>query len=317
MDSTKHKKIGFVFPNYNDWISLQKLIELLENNAKCSYEYFIVDDCSHTPMDESKWDKKILEKVTTINLITNQGHQKAIAIGLSYLNSINYNAHVIVMDSDGEDTIEGVNKLIATSENSPQKIVFAKREKRSESFVFRAFYVIYKTLFKLLTGKAIFFGNFSILPFHALQNIVYSYDLWNHYAGAVLRSKQAFESVSVDRGKRLFGKSTMNFNSLVLHGLSAFSVFLDIVAIRVLLTSLILILACLGVIAVVIIKKYVTHIAIPGWASTLIASSFIIILQSLLISVVLIFFMLNQRTQKRVIPAQDILIFIREVKKYS
>jgi len=33
--------------------------------------------------------------------------------------------------------------------------------------------------------------------------------------------------VAISRGKRYFGKSKMNFNSLILHGLGAMSVFIE------------------------------------------------------------------------------------------
>jgi glycosyltransferase involved in cell wall biosynthesis len=316
MSLTSHQ-IGFVLPNFNDWQSLQKLIELLDQNASYEHHYFVVDDCSTIDFNQSLWPKELLSKVKILYLTSNHGHQKAIAVGLSYLNSINFEGRVIVMDSDGEDTPEGVAQLIAESDNVTDKIIFAKRKKRSESIGFRVFYKLYKSLFKFLTGKEIFFGNFSILPMASVKKLVYSYDLWNHYAGAVMRSKLPYENIPIDRGRRLFGQSTMNYNSLILHGLSAVSVFLDVVAVRVLITSFILIFLCLIMIAVVLVEKYITHIAIPGWASTVVGSAFIMILQVLSISVILTFFMLNQRTQKRVIPATDVLLFISRVKSFE
>lgn len=316
MSLTSHQ-IGFVLPNFNDWQSLQKLIELLDQKASYEHHYFVVDDCSTIDINQSLWPKELLSKVKILYLTSNHGHQKAIAVGLSYLNSINFEGRVIVMDSDGEDTPEGVAQLIAESDNVTDKIIFAKRKKRSESIGFRVFYKLYKTLFKLLTGKEIFFGNFSILPMASVKKLVYSYDLWNHYAGAVMRSKLPYENIPIDRGRRFFGQSTMNYNSLILHGLSAVSVFLDVVAVRVLITSFILIFLCLIMIAVVLVEKYITHIAIPGWASTVVGSAFIMILQVLSISVILTFFMLNQRTQKRVIPATDVLLFISRVRSFE
>lgn len=308
--------ISFVLPNFNDWQSLQKLIEELEQSATYPHEYVVVDDCSVMDIDPSKWSPELLSKVKILYLTSNHGHQKAIAVGLSYLHSIDFKGRVVVMDSDGEDTPEGVQMLIKESNRLGNQLVFAKRKKRSESFGFKLFYKLYKFLFKLLTGKEIFFGNFSILPMSSVNKLVYSYDLWNHYAGAVMRSKLPYESIAIDRGKRYFGQSTMNYNSLFLHGLSAVSVFLDVVAVRVLITSFVMIILCMVMIAVVLVEKYITHIAIPGWASTVVGSAFIIILQVLSISVILTFFMLNQRTQKRVIPATDVLLFISRVRTF-
>ena len=65
----------------------------------------------------------------------------------------------------------------------PDKIIFAERNKRTENLLFRSFYVIYKMLFKLLTGKVITFGNFSLVPQNRLQNLVRVSEIWNNYPG--------------------------------------------------------------------------------------------------------------------------------------
>ena len=127
--SLKSHQIGFVLPNFNDWQSLQKLIELLDQKASYEHHYFVVDDCSTIDINQSLWPKELLSKVKILYLTSNHGHQKAIAVGLSYLNSINFEGRVIVMDSDGEDTPEGVEQLIAESDNVTDKIIFAKRKK--------------------------------------------------------------------------------------------------------------------------------------------------------------------------------------------
>jgi hypothetical protein len=107
----------------------------------------------------------------------------------------------------------------------------------------------------------------------------------------------------------------MNFVSLVLHGLSAVSVHLDTVAVRILIGSLLMTaVAGTGAVIVMIIKVLSPENASPGWATTLVTASIIIILQALLSSLFLIFTVLNYRTQKHFIPAKEYTDFIEKVE---
>ena len=89
------------------------------------------------------------------------------------------------------------------------------------------------------------FGNFSILLFHQAQRLAYVSEIWNHFSGEIIRSNLPYFSIPIERGVRLASKSKMNFVSLFLHGLSAISVHLDTVAIRMLIGSLFIDCNCL------------------------------------------------------------------------
>jgi polyisoprenyl-phosphate glycosyltransferase len=98
--------------------------------------------------------------------------------------------------------------------------------------------------------------------------------------------------------------------------LSAVSVHLDTVAVRILIGSLVMILlAGLGAVLVLIIKFLSPENASPGWATTLVTASIIVILQAFLSSLFLIFTVLNYRTQKHFIPAKEYSDFIEKVEK--
>ena len=66
---------------------------------------------------------------------------------------------------------------------------------------------------------------------------MYSSELWNHYAAAVLKTRLPYTSVPTIRGRRLQGDSRMGFVSLAVHGLSALSVFSDTLGVRLLVAS--------------------------------------------------------------------------------
>ena len=103
--------------------------------------------------------------------------------------------------------------------------------------------------------------------------------------------------------------------SLFMHGLSAISVHLDTVAVRILIGSLIMTaIVGVGAVIVMIVKILSPENASPGWATTLVTASIIIILQALLSSLFLIFTVLNYRIQKHFIPAKEYADFIEKVE---
>jgi membrane protein YdbS with pleckstrin-like domain len=106
----------------------------------------------------------------------------------------------------------------------------------------------------------------------------------------------------------------MNLVSLILHGLSAVSVHLDTVAVRILLGSLVLTSLSVIVAIVVSIIRLTTNWASPGWATTLVSTAIIVILQAFLSSLFLIFTVLNYRTQKHFIPATEYQEFIEKIE---
>lgn len=295
-------KIKIIMPVFNDWDAMELLIKKtngLYENSGYQLSYLAVDDCSSIPYSPERFRSYNLK---VIQLISNQGHQRAIAIGLSYYADNQDSDIVIVMDSDGEDQPEHIKDLLAKSKDTPGKIIFAKRKKRTESIVFKVFYQIYKLVFKFLTGNIITFGNFSLVPGDKVKKLANVSELWNNYPGAILRSKLPFDSVPLDRGIRLAGNSKMNFTSLILHGMSAISVFLDFTAVRILLFAAAMIsFSVLGVL-VVLYYKFILNQATPGWATTVVSGLFIVFIQGFFIALFILFMVLSGRRYTSFIP---------------
>lgn len=307
--------IIIVIPQFNDWEALNLLIKKINEDVDreilkdCTL--LIVDDCS-SKKQSAPFVKFEGRQIQVMRLYRNLGHQKAIAIGLSHIAAKMDATKVIVMDADGEDAPADIAKLLAKSAVEPEKIIFAERIKRTENFIFRFFYIIYKSLFKLLTDKVITFGNFSLIPQERLQNLVRVSEIWNNYPGGVIKSRIPYESVPTNRAKRLAGESKMNFVSLVLHGLSAISVMIDVTAVRILIISIVMTVLALVFIAVIAFLKIMGN-ATPGWASTLGSTLMILMLQSFLISLFLVFMVLQYRSQQHFIPAVHYLDFVEKV----
>jgi polyisoprenyl-phosphate glycosyltransferase len=308
------KRTTILIPVYNDWEALDKLLSLIEAQAaslKRSFDILLINDCSADEVSVAKYQGL---NIKVISLFRNLGHQKAIAIGMSYLANQDHETQVLVMDADGEDKPSDIPTLLAKTEVAKDKIIFAKRSKRSEGLVFRVFYVIYKSVFKLLTGKTINFGNFSIVPAGQLKKVAFLSEIWNNYPGGIIKSKLPFDDISIDRGKRLAGESKMNFVSLVLHGMSTISVFLETTAVRILIFAVIMVVLCFVGIGVVLELKFVEQMATPGWASNLAIAFFIVILQGFFISLFLVFMVLNHRGNKQFIPYYEYKSFIERIQ---
>ncbi len=319
MAESRPLRLLVLMPVRDDWPSAAKLIERIAIAApphSCAMEIILVDDGSLQKCDPNhfQFGASVVRTIKTLRLRRNLGHQRAIAIGLAHAQQKISCDAVVVMDADGEDTPEGLVQLLrAYSETGGATAIFAARSRRSESLVFKFFYRAYKLLHRLLTGISVRVGNFSILPSPFLDTLVAMNELWNHYAAAVFRSKLPFTMIGIPRGTRIAGTSTMNFVALVSHGLSAISVFGDIVSIRLLIGALSgALLAALGMVAVAIIR-FTTTLAIPGWATYATGTLAIIMIQLITVATALTFFMLSNRTNLGFMPLRDYPLFVEEI----
>jgi polyisoprenyl-phosphate glycosyltransferase len=221
---------------------------------------------------------------------------------------------IVVMDADGEDTPDGLRELLdAYLGKDRVTAVFAERTRRLESLAFQSFYLFYKVLHWALTGVTVRVGNFSVLPPRYLDALSVMPELWNHYAAAVFRSRLPLITIPIPRGRRIAGKSKMNFVALVSHGLSAIAVFADIVGARLLTASLAgVLLAGTGIAAVIVIRVF-TNWAIPGWATYVTALLTIILIQFITIAASFTFTVLSSRTNFSFLPVRDYAPFIAEI----
>jgi hypothetical protein len=252
-----------------------------------------------------------LRRVDVLHLACNLGHQRAIAIGLSEVDERGEYTCAIVMDSDGEDSPEDLPKLLTAGRQHTGHIVVAQRARRSEGRLFKAFYIGYKALFHLLTGKPIAFGNYCVVPAPLINRLVYMPEIWNNLAAAVMRSKLPIHHHPTNRGMRYAGQSKMNLVGLFIHGLSAVSVYGDIAFTRVLAFSVGLsALTLIGILVVSGIRLF-TDLAIPGWASYMVGFLIVVLMQALMLSAGAVFLLLNNRSMPSIVPKKVCSQFVR------
>ena len=308
-------------PVYNDWAAAQKLLVGIDAalvTVPCKGRVLMVNDASTEEFKEDLTQRfSQVNDVWILHLRRNLGHQRAIAMGLVYVyqNWPDLDA-VIVMDADGEDRPQDIPALLACfNSRGGREVVFAARTKRLESPIFRSFYNMYRGLHKILTGISVRVGNFSVLPPQALSRLMVVSELWNHYAAAVFRARIPHTSIPLARGTRLAGHSKMNFVSLLVHGLSAISVFSDVVGARLLAVAALAIVFAVVLVAVVAGVRLFTDLAIPGWATYVTGILLIVVAQALIVSLALVFIIVNGRAVPSFLPIRDAAFFIDRVER--
>jgi glycosyltransferase involved in cell wall biosynthesis len=310
--------LTILIPLYEDWESLRLLLDRIDQELAPSGDrasVLAVDDASAKPPPPDLFRaSKCLSALRVVRLKVNVGHQRAIAIGLAYIQSQLPCDTIIIMDADGEDRPEDIKALLqASSEGTGREIVFAQRASRSESAAFQIFYLLYRALFRIATGRRIRFGNFSLVPYSLMSRVVSLPDLWNNYAAALAKARIPLRMVACDRGKRLVGKSKMNLVSLILHGLSAISVYSDVFGARALIVSFVIMLLALALGAAGAVVRLTTHLAIPGWATTAVGLSIVAVLQAVTLSAFFVFLILHSRNATPFVPGRDYEYFVAEV----
>ncbi len=251
-------KIKILIPVYNDWQSLFKLIDEIDNlqiNEEYQISILIVNDSSnHDRASEEKKFNKI-QSIKILNMVKNQGHARCIATGLKYLFEKDDFEYVIPMDGDGEDRPEEIKDFLSKIENSNNKPIVGERVKRSEDLKFKICYVLHKVFTFVFTGQLIKFGNFTCLPKSVVEKMINEKATWNSFSGSLKKIERNLVSIPSVRGKRYFGPSKMSFYNLIKHSLSIISVFRKTFLIR---SALFIILYIL------LIKSYASFItAIP------------------------------------------------------
>lgn len=225
----------FFIPVYHDTESFLVLREKLLASLPDSWEarFHLLDDSAG--QDACLDRVRALPDVEIVPMPYNLGHQRALVHGLrEWLAFGKPEGLVVTMDGDGEDRPEDVPLLIGTWESRQNRnaIVLAKRTSRVETFFFKSFYLIYKNVFRCLTGTLIQTGNFAVYHSDAAKRILYhpSFDL--SYASTLFALGSRLVFVPCPRGQRYSGRSKMNFSRLAIHGVRMLMPFMDRIAIR-------------------------------------------------------------------------------------
>ena len=228
-------KFIILIPLYNDWQSLLKLLENIDNQVKDTDSIFsivIINDGSteKTTKDFSNYPK--IKSIKIINLKENVGHARSIATGLKFILENEDFDYIIPMDSDGEDRPDEIKELIKKIDPQSNLPIVCERVKRSEGIFFRFCYFLHKLITFTFTGRSIKFGNFTCLPKEVVKSMTNVKATWSSFSGSLSTISIVKIGIPSERGTRYFGPSKMSFKNLIIHSLSIIAVFKFNVLIR-------------------------------------------------------------------------------------
>ena len=220
--------IKIIVPIYNDWQSVFKLLDeinnlVLEKDFKISV--IVVNDASSHDRFKEYSSLDNIQSVKVLNMKINQGHTRCIATGLKYVLEKEDFDYIIPMDGDGEDRPEEIKDFLDQVKDSNGKSIVGERVKRSENIVFRICYFFHKFITLTFTGKSIRYGNFTCLTKKTVEKMVNEKATWNSFSGSLSKVEDNLISIPSTRGMRYFGPSKMSFFNLIKHSLSIISVF--------------------------------------------------------------------------------------------
>jgi len=259
-----------VTPVYNDVPSVrilrERLLKVLADDSRQA-RFVVIDDTAG--QDAEIETLRELGDVTILEPPFNLGHQRALVYALrKILPRVEDDDAIVTLDADGEDRPEDLPRLLAALEVEPRrKVALALRTKRRESLRFKLMYLLFRLLFRTLTGTTVRSGNFAAMPGSVARRALLhpTFDL--SYSSAILALDLPLEQVPCERGERYEGRSKMTFGRLAMHGLRMLMPFTDRIAIRALAVFVAsLVLGLLLALVVVAIKLF-SGSAIPGWAS--------------------------------------------------
>jgi hypothetical protein len=268
-------RLWVVSPSYRDVPSFRILRDHIRTTVAAvpelaPYEpsFVLIDDTGGRDPDVAKLET--LDDTRVVEPPFNLGHQRAIVYGLRTLAScIADDDLVVTLDSDGQDRPEDLPRLVAAvlAAPDPRAVALARRTTRSESLTFKAFYFVFRSVFRLLTGKVVRSGNFAAYRGVVAKRLLRHpyFDLC--YSSTFIALDAPIEFVPCPRAARYEGESRMNTTNLTIHGMRMLMPFLDRIAMRALAllavafaTGVALLLAIIGV-------KVFSDAAIPGWAT--------------------------------------------------
>lgn len=272
--------LTIVLPCYNEEKGiiafLKKLDEAL-NKINRDFSVVVVDDCSTDQTVSLLKTFTFRLSNATFHLLKmkfNVGHQIAIYNGLRFVLDTPSES-VIVMDSDGEDDPAALSLLV---EKKGFDIVEVKRGRRNESIAFKFLYLLYKMLFKLITGKSMNYGNYTMVKTQLLEQL--RYDSFIHYPAYLLKLKGSRSHIRFDRAKRIEGKSKMGWHGLFIHSFKSLIEFGEQLLMLFLKLFVFLSLVITILIFNVLYKKMI-GVAVVGWTSTVLIGLFTLAIVSL------------------------------------
>jgi hypothetical protein len=282
---------------------LLEVVVTIEELAAAEVRLVVVDDSAGRDPELAALTK--LEDVEVVTPPYNLGHQRALVYGLRRMSAeIGERDVVVTLDADGEDRPDDLPRLVAPvlrSEPSELTVSLALRTHRTESPLYKLYYLCFRALFRVLTGTTVRTGNYIAYRGRVARRTLNHpyFDVCYSSTFLILDLKRTF--VPCPRGSRYAGESRMSTGKLAIHGLRMLMPFLDRIAIRALGTLTAVFAVSLAGVLVMLVIGLATSWVIPSWAGYAAASLGILALLAIVNSIVLFAVF----TQSRAVALED------------
>lgn len=192
---------------------------------------YLVDDLSTDSSGEVIEQYRRANPAIDVQVIacpTNLGNQGAMFYGLSQID-VASGSVLITFDCDGEDDVQQIPSILELARHHPRQMVLIERGRRTESWLFKFLFGVYKATFRFLTGKNVIPNNFMLVPGEFVDAIRRSPLAAVHFAYAALKLDRPRVVVTRARRPRYGGRTSQNLFMLVSHGLVGLMVFYEVV----------------------------------------------------------------------------------------
>jgi glycosyltransferase involved in cell wall biosynthesis len=208
-----------------------------------------------------------------LRLHGNRGNQSAMAWGLRRKAAELANAHLLTLDADGEDDLTRLPELVRALDEDRSRMIFVHRDGRSDGLVIKAFYAVYRMVYRLLTGQRLIPCNMMAIPGEMVAGIAGSPLLPLHFSYPPLRLRLPHRALPLARRPRYSGRSTQNLGLLIQHGLIGLTIFYEqVVARLMLLTGGAAALAALIAVPVLIVRLLFPGVLPVGFTTIVLLS---------------------------------------------
>ncbi len=291
-------KLCIVTPVYFDAPSFQRLHADIRAQSAAIPEitaigFVVIDDSAGA--DPATADLVALSNTEIVRPPYNLGHQRTLVYGLrATLPGLTRDDVVVTMDSDGEDKATDLPRLVRACLDDGT-LALAVRTSRETTLIFRLAYLLFRLMFRVLTGQVVRSGNFAAYQAGSMKRLIRNPNFNLCYSATLVALGVPTTGVPCARGRRYAGRSKMTYSKLAVHGLRMLMPFIDRIAIRAICAFTLVFLAGVITCIVLVALRVLMHFAVPGWASIALLS--VLVLSFVALGNVLLIFVLFSQSR--------------------
>jgi glycosyltransferase involved in cell wall biosynthesis len=281
MTVTANPAFSIVVPLFNESANVAPLLERIEAVAASmpgtSYEIVLVNDgSSDGTLEAVRTEMQRRSGIVLVNLSRNFGHQLAATAGME----IAAGDAVILMDGDLQDPPELIEAFLQKWRDGYDVVYAVRRTRKGESrfklWTARAFYRIIKRLTKVAIPLDT--GDFRLMSRRTVEAVRRLPERHRFLRGMVSWVGYNQIALEYDRDVRHSGKTKYSLGKMMRFAVDGITSFSDVpLRFASYLGFIVSAIAFLYAIVIVVDKTFALHIAgyTPGWASTIVAVTFL------------------------------------------